>query len=537
MSQADINLLHHRRPTKVALQRSATEPTDDLALWTAIRNRTDAIGFNRYNEFIERVLCKDPTEGEASEYGLPTIEERRTALREGKVAIHGPDAYNLLRLATEAFLFFEAGVAVDPPRDRITGGIIEADRTRVIPGERRTDRPGHYIRGSPQSSRAIPCPSGGRHGAKGAALSRSGLGRLGWVTRGRAVRKRSDQLVYCDDILSHRLTAPSLLELIWSYWHEQGMLVQTIYAIALRFQNRRSSARDPLAHLEIDPLRPLNHLLWGFIQDEYGRLSVQRRAYEYDHEYGLSLLGKAVPTLSSADSRSKFLEAFHTLLYRAAVFFREDADTTVISDGFPLLNALKEVHLLLAEGAHNQFGDLPWTARVEMLIMEWLMSRPEIKEFLRGRAMVPYTEPWMAQVDTMKRLQGWTDVTVTHFRDLAVFGEKILLSIRYGDWIDGYDQEQARNWARYWKQEIQGYIHAYLAVTGVDLMSDIVDTRQVADRYLQPAVHLHRRLEAQRRQGLMPALACGELGIATCNVGRDCIAKLSTAPLTQTSRG
>jgi len=40
----------------------------------------------------------------------------------------------------------------------------------------------------------------------------------------------------------------------------------------------------------------------------------------------------------------------------------------MIADAFPVLNALREVHLLLAEGAHNQYGDLPWTARHEMLM-------------------------------------------------------------------------------------------------------------------------------------------------------------------------
>src|SRR4030095_4710698 len=113
------------------------------------------------------------------------------------------------------------------------------------------------------------------------------------------------------------------------------------------------------------------------------------------------------------------------LLYRTAVFYRADADTTVIADGFPLLNSLREVHLLLAEGAHNQFGELPWTSRVEMLIEQWLLARPEMADFLRGRHMVPYEEPWMGAVDTMKRLQGWTDVSVTQFRNLAVFGERI----------------------------------------------------------------------------------------------------------------
>jgi hypothetical protein len=298
---------------------------------------------------------------------------------------------------------------------------------------------------------------------------------------------------WCRGILRNRFSCPSMLELIWSYWHEEGMLVQSINALSLRFQNRRIGERDPLAQLEIDPLRPLNNLLWGYIQDEQNRLTLVRRAYEYDHHYGIKLVGKAVPTLRSADSRSKFIEGFHNLLYRCARFYQEDADTNVIADGFPLLNALKEVHLTLAEGAHNQFGDLPWTARVEMLIQQWLLARPEIREFIRGRVMVPYREEWMGQVDAMKKLQGWTDVTITHFNDLARYGEQLLLSIRYDDWSNVADQEFAKAWVRFWRPEVQGYLHAYRSATGQDLTIEPVDANS-------PSMHLRTRLEDQRRR-------------------------------------
>ena len=145
---------------------------------------------------------------------------------------------------------------------------------------------------------------------------------------------------------------------------------------------------DPLANLEIDPLRPLNNLLWGYIQDEQHRLTVARRNYEYDHHYGLRLQGKAVQNFRPADSRSKFLEAFHHLLRLCTVFYKQDDDTTVKADAFPVLNALKEVHLILSQGAHNQFGDLPSTARIEMLMQQWLLARPEFREFLPTRIMV-----------------------------------------------------------------------------------------------------------------------------------------------------
>src|SRR5690606_40304242 len=62
---------------------------------------------------------------------------------------------------------------------------------------------------------------------------------------------------------------------------EQGMLVQSLNAISRRFQNVRGPAEhDPLAMVEIDPLRPLNNLLWGYVQDEPHRLSVVRRRSE-----------------------------------------------------------------------------------------------------------------------------------------------------------------------------------------------------------------------------------------------------------------
>ena len=86
-------------------------------------------------------------------------------------------------------------------------------------------------------------------------------------------------------------------------------------------------------------------------------------------------------------------------------------------------------------------------------------------------------------------LQGWTDVTVTHFRDLGVYGEQLLLSIRYGDWIDVDNEDSAKNWARYHKDVLYGYWHAYRAATGVDLTNpDTVDATL-------PAIRLQRRLE------------------------------------------
>jgi hypothetical protein len=452
----------------VSLKRSITQRTADQALWVAIRNRTRAISFSGsgYKNFIDRVLCG----GELPD-DQPVLKRKFAELR---THAYGVGAYDLLKTATEAFLLLECGVAINQ-----TGAHSDSD---IFSSEQEATRLGEMF-------------SLGQIQAKLTDYLGAGERRLPYINRIVQAVFPGDEVgnVHCYGVLTSKVKGPCLLELIWSYWHEEGMLVQTLNAVSRRFQNIRGPGdRDPLAHLEIDPLRPLNNLLWGYIQDEQNRLTVKRRAYEYDHHYGISLRGKAVPLLRPADSRSKFLEGFHNLLHLCSVFYKEDNDTTVISDGFPLMNALREVHLLLAQGAHNQFGDLPWTARADMLIQEWLLARPEMREFLQSRPMVPYKEGWMGQVDTMKTLQGWSDVTVTHFRDLGVFGEQILLSIRYGDWIDVTEEDSAKNWARYWRAEIQGYLHAYRAVTGIDLTNpDTVDSTV-------PAIHLEKRLALQQ---------------------------------------
>ena len=463
----------------VSLQRAQSQVTEDLLFWEIIRDRTDAISFPRYKRFIDEVMCSGnlPPRGEDIRQGYEQTYELR-------LPFPGVAAYNLLKVATEYFLMQECGVAWDDD----PGGLLPDRRGRFASLEELIAFRQQYLV-ELEGERVLPYFD----------VIRQQLGEL-------SLKPVETLGPDCYGILRSRLSGPCLIELIWSYWHEEGMQVQAMNAISRRFQNRRTApgGRDPLAHLDIGPLSGLSNLLWGYIQDEQHRLNVVRRAYEYDHEYGLCLYGKAVQNFNPVDSRSKFIEAFHNLLYRTALFFKEDDDTTIIADGFELLNALREVHLLLAHGAHNQFGDLPSNARQEMLIEQWLLARPEMVRFLAGKVMVPYAEPWMDRVDTVKSLFNWTDTTITHFHDLAVHGEQIILSVRYGNWNLIDNAAQAVNWARFWRPQIQRYIHAYRAVTGVDLAVELVDTGRADERYVQPSVHLRNRLAQQRNGGALP---------------------------------
>jgi len=462
----------------VTMRRTATAPTEDLALWVLIRKSGETISFENYSHFMEKVFCD-------RDAGLQAVREGI-----GYMPYSDLYAYRLLKAATEAFLMVHCGIAnlkfVDTDLDtvmrRVGVGDISLDQLWT-----------NYLK---------PLVNGGANDTTipYLALIREKLSDVRLVkTWPKNPEEPADISQACYGLLSSKLTNPCLFELIWSYWHEEAMLVQTLHAITTRFQNIQGPADpDPLRMLEIDPLRPVNNLLWGYLQDEQYRLGVLRRAHEYAHHYGITLYGRAVPQLRPADSRSKFLEAFHNLLYLCAKFFKEDDDTTVIADGFPVLNALKEVHFLLAEGAHNQFGDMPSTARQEMMIQQWILARPEFREFLPTRIMVAYPEPWMDRVDSMKTLQGWTDVSVLHFHNLAVFGEQVLLSIRFGAWSTVNEPVQASNWARFWRAEIQGYIHAYRAATGVDLTAEATDAQQAALRVTAPGILLRDRLALQK---------------------------------------
>ena len=482
----DVNVSN---PLDVTLHGTPTESKAVQGFWEYLRQSSEAIAFNRYNQFIEDVLGNG--DGTA-----PTLTGAFGRFHDAtKQRLGGVDTYELLRVATEAFLLLKCGtIRLDPQT-----GAISNDPFGTAPFESSRFGGATFTADDLKTKLADYL---GKRDVVIPYIDRIVDGLDIAVSHGDV---KDDLLqngnpIFYDDI-DAKVLQPCFIELIWSYWHEEAALVQTINVISLRFQNKRGPGdNDPLANLETHPLRPLANVLWGYVQDEDHRLTVARRSYEYEHQYGLSLVGKAIPKYAPADRRSQFLIAFHTLLHQAAIFYDRSANLTVRADAFPLLNALREVHLVLAEGAHNQFRELPWTARVEMLIQQWLLSRREVREFVGGRPAVPYAEEWMRTVDAMRRLMGWGDTSISNFHDLAITGEKIVLSIRFGDWSDttGVTESDAAGWAVFWRPEIQRYIHAYQAVTGVDLSAATQTTNRQIDA-TPPSVLLQQRMARQRR--------------------------------------
>jgi hypothetical protein len=444
----------------VTLRRASAPPTSDQALWVAIRNATNALGFLNYGRFIEAVMCDRPDEA-FSRFERRGLDHklRKIKCRTG-LPFPNVDRYRLLKAATEVFMMTHCGVDLGD----FSGVDLDEESRRL---NRPVDRDDLNTQMRDYLAR-VP----GGEGEFLDVLPYLGLIRLQLRDVPVVDDDDDDAAQVCYGILAEKLAHPLFVELIHSFWAlDEGRLAQTLNAVMWRFQNRTSvpRGRDPLLNLNVAPLFSLNDLLWGVVQDRQHRLTTVRRAYEYDHEYGLVLGTKPGPPVRGADTRSRFIAAFHNLLAMCAEFYVNEDQTTVVADPFPVLNALKETHLLLTEGAHNSYGSLPWTARHETLMYQWILSRPEVREFLPSRTMVVYPEPWIAPVDAMSKLQGWSDIPVLHFRDLAVCEEQLLLSIRYGNWNDVNDADQAGNWARYFRQEVRQAMHAYRAVTGFDV--------------------------------------------------------------------
>ena len=486
--------------------------TPDLPLWLTILESSDSLSFESYSAFMDLLFCNEKP-GRFRDKILELKDKRF-------LPFNDTDSYRVLKAATEAFVMVNCGVKLDQKDltdETQIKAILNNRAVNIVEGgdsfdtiwkkkylkdvENPKDHEG--IKDNTEFA-TIPYLYLIRRKLKDFPLKKRSIDDLLDVleSNGNGNSSSDDESrklneANCFGILSQKLTNSCCLELIWNYWHEEAMMVQGLNVISRRFQNIKISGKgDPLAGFEIDPLRPLNNLLWGYVQDEQHRLSLRRRAYEYEHHYGISLQGKAVPNLQPADRRSKFIEAFHRLLYLTAQFYLQEDNNVVTADAYPVRNALREVHLILSEGAHNQFGDLPTTARIEMLMQQWLLARPELRQFVPTRNMVAFPEPWMDNVAGLNKIMGWTDVSPLHYANLGIFGEQILCSIRLGSWSDSaITREQAAVWANFWRESIQEYIHAYRVVTGVDLAA--TTTRGKVDA-MPPSYHLVRRLQQQQ---------------------------------------
>ena len=311
------------------------------------------------------------------------------------------------------------------------------------------------------------------------ALSCAGPSTSSATAASRTMLRRCDRATYeLGDrrLLRHPARAssrtPACIELIWSYWHEEGMLVQTLNAISARFQNMRG---------------PVGQRSAGQSRDRSAAAAEQPAVGLHPGRAAPADASSGAPTSTTTTTGCRFtarpcpttahgrqpLEVPRGVPQPAApvlVFYKQDDDTTVIADGFPLLNALQgsapaalagraqPVRRPAVDGAHRD---------ADAAVAPGAAGVPRVPADARHGGLPGAVDgPRRRDEEAAgldRRHRACTSATS------ASFGEQLLLSIRYGAWSDAHDADQATNWARFWRPEIQGYIHAYRAVTGVDL--------------------------------------------------------------------
>lgn len=290
----------------------------------------------------------------------------------------------------------------------------------------------------------------------------------------------------------------SFVEHIYSYFLELGGVFETLDQVIRRFapEARRPPAPQ-LNRFDVSPLQPVARLLWGYKEDRDNRTTRDQRRMEYLRQYGLDL-DPHTPAAEAFEHRSLFLQYFHTLLNVCAQYFQQLEQTTVNPSAFSVLAALRPLHMLLAEGAHNQYQFMTDKARVELIVVQDILSQDPVQRFLGAPANVPYPAPWMGAVDSMRRIMRRTDTSVTEFFNLALLGESILLTIRFGPFNPAFtDDLVAGGWAQALQPFIRQYIYSYRSVTGVDLAADAKFAGGRIDT-TGPQVYLHARQENSR---------------------------------------
>ena len=231
---------HDHGPITVRLARSAVVPTSDIALWAAIRKSTDAISFNNYDDFVTDVF-KSFGRGTSSLSEEEAEAVERVASRRF-LPFSNIEPYRLLKVATEVFLALYG--AVNTKEDDAFFTQADADAaTRTLDGEVVTigdleDLWDDYLVPPNGRRRLLPYLDIIRRRIDGCALQTilptseiddSVEDGLALHTFGRG--------------FTSKLFRPFMFELLWSYWQEEGMLVQTMNACPCTTSRSRPRGR------------------------------------------------------------------------------------------------------------------------------------------------------------------------------------------------------------------------------------------------------------------------------------------------------
>ena len=226
-------------PIPVRLARPDQGATSDQLLWMLVRNRTDAISFNNFDRFANSVFTGNPRRRPRTSPRSPTS---RTERGHSSWARSVSTRTEILRTAAEYFLMHEVGLIVQRINRPPIGPVVVTDVPSADYEPIDIDFEAYRMNGRRPPVDWV--------GELRASYYRDLRGLAGTTPRvlpyfeqiirrlsqidGRPVDLLEEQMRFCDcyGVLPGRVIGPLAIELIWSYWHEEGMLAQTLNAIA-----------------------------------------------------------------------------------------------------------------------------------------------------------------------------------------------------------------------------------------------------------------------------------------------------------------
>lgn len=264
-----------------------------------------------------------------------------------------------------------------------------------------------------------------------------------------------------------------LVEPIWSFWMDAAHLARATTLLAARqigtpMRGSRSIPKVPLPPQLIE-------LLTTWFNDHHDGARASAREANYRAHYGLHLPGARN---GHGMRSSRLLDAFHAVLLEA-IGHKETMRASDASD-LTLPLQLRRLHALLSgtasrivEGVdpsqlYTRLGESLSLGRADLLVAQSLLATPEVSAALRGYVLVAYPERWMPSLDQLRTLTRTIDSLSLFYHDLAVTSEALLLSIRFGNWIQS-SPAAATQWATFWQDDIARYLVAYQEVTSIAL--------------------------------------------------------------------
>lgn len=219
----------------VRLSAQSTAGATDVELNTVIRYQLESTCFPIYQEFMNALMTNlDRAPGGMSGVAKQLrealdhdddIDDRANSQRVHANAppltkIQGTLAYEVLRLATEAFMLTRCGLAcIDFRKAAVFKDFIDKDGNRI-------DTSGYGTENYAQEVLAYVQQFLNSESAAATPYLQLIVKQLSLLPN------KGDPLTR---LYASRYECPMLIELIWSYWHEEAMLSQTMNAIAIRF--------------------------------------------------------------------------------------------------------------------------------------------------------------------------------------------------------------------------------------------------------------------------------------------------------------